>query len=270
MPRSFAIIEERQDSWVKYPREPVGSVWLIRQPAGSDPPVLALQSECPHLGCAINLKADRTGFLCPCHTSAFTLDGSPTNQVPPRPMDRLEVEVTSGDDPEVRVKFQRFRTAIRGEDPPCLTNSPNGSTNGPASSRGCRRSRERTVPGGAGWRYVSGPALMAVFLVQAFTGLLLMASYSPSSSTAWGSVYYINYEMWLGWFIRGVHHYAAQATIVLLAFHLLQVALDRRLSPAPRVHLVVRRGRCWSSRSASGTPVTSSPGTRKATGPPRS
>ena len=25
-------------------------------------------------------------------------------------MDRLEVELTQGDDPEVRVKFQRFRT----------------------------------------------------------------------------------------------------------------------------------------------------------------
>ncbi len=50
-----------------------------------------------------------------------------------------------------------------------------------------------------------------------------MTAYSPSSSTAWGSVYYINYEMWLGWFIRGVHHFAAQAMIALLAFHLLQV-----------------------------------------------
>jgi ubiquinol-cytochrome c reductase cytochrome b subunit len=86
-----------------------------------------------------------------------------------------------------------------------------------------RQSRERTIPGGAGWRYVSGPALMAVFLIQAFTGLLLMTSYSPSTASAWGSVYYIHYEMWLGWFIRGIHHYAAQATIVLLAFHLLQV-----------------------------------------------
>ncbi len=86
-----------------------------------------------------------------------------------------------------------------------------------------RRSRERTVPGGAGWRYVSGPMLTAVFLVQAFTGLMLMTSYSPSSSSAWGSVFYINNEMWLGWFIRGVHHYAAQAMVALLAFHLLQV-----------------------------------------------
>jgi ubiquinol-cytochrome c reductase cytochrome b subunit len=83
--------------------------------------------------------------------------------------------------------------------------------------------REKPIPGGAGWRYVSGPALAAVFFVQAFTGLLMMTSYSPSSSTAWGSVYYINHEMWLGWFIRGVHHYAAQAMMTLLIFHLLQV-----------------------------------------------
>ena len=109
-PRSFAIIKERHDAWVKYPREPVGSVWLIRQPAGTNPPVIAFTSECPHLGCAINLSADRKGFLCPCHTSSFDLEGMPTNQVPPRPMDRLLVELSGDDDPEVRVKLDRFRT----------------------------------------------------------------------------------------------------------------------------------------------------------------
>ena len=62
-----------------------------------------------------------------------------------------------------------------------------------------------------------------VFLVQAFTGVLLMASYSPSSSTAWASVFYISHDVWFGWFIRGVHHFSAQAMIVLLALHLLQV-----------------------------------------------
>jgi menaquinol-cytochrome c reductase iron-sulfur subunit len=117
IPRSFAIIEERQDAWVRYPREPIGSVWLIRQPKGSKEPVIALQSECPHLGCAINLKGDQTGFLCPCHTSAFTFDGKPTNQVPPRPMDRLDVEFSADDDPEVRVKYQRFRTATEEKIP---------------------------------------------------------------------------------------------------------------------------------------------------------
>jgi len=110
VPRWFAIIADRRDAWVKYPREPVGAVWLIRQPAGSNPPVIALSSECPHLGCAVNLTADGQSFLCPCHTSAFDLQGRQKNTVPPRPMDRLDVELTAGDDPEVRVKFQRFRT----------------------------------------------------------------------------------------------------------------------------------------------------------------
>ena len=50
-----------------------------------------------------------------------------------------------------------------------------------------------------------------------------MISYSPSSSTAWGSVFYISDQMTLGWFIRGIHHFGSQAMVVLLALHLLQV-----------------------------------------------
>jgi menaquinol-cytochrome c reductase iron-sulfur subunit len=110
VPRSFAIIEERRDAWIKYPREPVGSVWLIRQAKGASEPVIALSSECPHLGCAVNLGADGKSFHCPCHTSSFELDGTKKNSVPPRNMDRLEVKLTEGDDPEVRIKFRRFRT----------------------------------------------------------------------------------------------------------------------------------------------------------------
>ncbi|MGC8639716.1 MAG: ubiquinol-cytochrome c reductase iron-sulfur subunit [Isosphaeraceae bacterium] len=110
VPRSFAIIRDRTDAWVKYPREPAGSVWLIRQPSGANPEVIAYTAECPHLGCAINLSADQKTFFCPCHTSSFDLEGKPQNQVPPRPMDRLDVELTGDPDPRVRVKFQRFRS----------------------------------------------------------------------------------------------------------------------------------------------------------------
>jgi Rieske Fe-S protein len=110
IPRSFAIIKDRTDAWVKYPSEPVGSVWLIRQPAGAKPAVIAYSAECPHLGCAINLAADGKTFLCPCHTSAFDFEGRPQNVVPPRPMDRLDVELTADPDPKVRVKFQRFQS----------------------------------------------------------------------------------------------------------------------------------------------------------------
>jgi quinol-cytochrome oxidoreductase complex cytochrome b subunit/mono/diheme cytochrome c family protein len=82
---------------------------------------------------------------------------------------------------------------------------------------------EEPIPGGARWRYVFGSALSTTFVIQLATGLLLMCSYSPSSSTAWGSVFYINHDMTFGWFLRGIHHFGSQAMIVLLAMHLLQV-----------------------------------------------
>lgn len=118
-PRSFAVIEERQDAWVKYPREPVGSVWLVRQPSGSKPEVIAFTAECPHLGCAVNLTGEGSSrsFLCPCHTSRFDLSGKPENTVPPRPMDTLDVELSTDPDPEVLVKFQRFRTQAKEKTP---------------------------------------------------------------------------------------------------------------------------------------------------------
>jgi menaquinol-cytochrome c reductase iron-sulfur subunit len=110
VPKSFAIIEERQDAWVKYPPEPIGSVWLVRQPEGSKVPVVAFTAECPHLGCAVNLSADGKNFFCPCHTSSFDFTGKPLNTVPPRGMDTLDVKVTTDADPSVEVRFQRFRT----------------------------------------------------------------------------------------------------------------------------------------------------------------
>ena len=49
-------------------------------------------------------------------------------------------------------------------------------------------------------------------------------AYSPSSQTAWESVYYIQNEMSGGWFLRGIHHYMAQAMNILLVLHLMQVS----------------------------------------------
>lgn len=117
VPQSFGIVRDQVDAWVKYPQEPAGSVWLVRQPEGVEPAVIAYSAECPHLGCAINLMGDGKSFICPCHTSAFDLDGKPLNHVPPRPMDRLDVELSRDDDPEVRVRFQRFRTLAEEQIP---------------------------------------------------------------------------------------------------------------------------------------------------------
>lgn len=82
------------------------------------------------------------------------------------------------------------------------------------------------VPGGARWRYVWGSTLSFAFFVQVITGVVLWMAYSPSAGSAWESVYYIQYEMWGGWFLRGIHHYTAQFMTLLLALHLMQVVID--------------------------------------------
>jgi ubiquinol-cytochrome c reductase cytochrome b subunit len=82
------------------------------------------------------------------------------------------------------------------------------------------------VPGGARWRYVWGSTLVFTFSLQVITGIFLWTAYSPSAQTAWESVYYIQEVMFLGSIVRGMHHFAAQAMVVLLAIHLIQVIID--------------------------------------------
>ncbi len=82
------------------------------------------------------------------------------------------------------------------------------------------------IPGGARWRYVWGSTLVFTFVTQMITGLFLWMFYSPSAQTAWESVYYIQHQAGGGWLLRGIHHYTAQAMIVLLALHVFQVVLD--------------------------------------------
>lgn len=84
---------------------------------------------------------------------------------------------------------------------------------------------EEPIRGGARWAYVFGSALLGIFLLQAISGVALMTSYSPSDKAAWASVHFIQFKQAGGWFVRGVHHYGAQAMIVLLGLHLAQVAL---------------------------------------------
>ncbi len=82
------------------------------------------------------------------------------------------------------------------------------------------------IRGGARWRYVWGSTLTFVFFLQVVTGVMLWMGYSPSAKTAWESVYFIQHEMTMGWLVRGIHHFAAQAMVLLLLFHLVQVVVD--------------------------------------------
>lgn len=84
--------------------------------------------------------------------------------------------------------------------------------------------RNRMLPDGPRWEYVTASCLLWMLVVEILTGLLLMTTYSPSATTAWSSIHYIE-QMSSGSFIRGVHYYASQALIVLFALHTIRVLL---------------------------------------------
>lgn len=116
-PYFFPVVTDRQDAWTQYKSQKVGAVYLIREP-GTETPI-AFTAKCPHAGCSIGYSAEEEKFKCPCHTSAFKLDGSRARgdeEVTPRDMDPLEVklnsiEVADGESvTEVLVTFVDYQT----------------------------------------------------------------------------------------------------------------------------------------------------------------
>jgi len=90
--------------------------------------------------------------------------------------------------------------------------------------------RTRVLPHGPSWTLTSGGCVFALLLIQCVTGLLLMASYSPSSLTAWASVHFIDQTL-AGKFLRGVHHFASHALIIVFFLHLLRVLITAAFRP---------------------------------------
>ncbi len=81
------------------------------------------------------------------------------------------------------------------------------------------------IVGGACWCKAVPAVILFVFCVQAITGFFLWTYYSPSTQTAWESVYYLQYEVAGGWLLRAIHHYAGQTLLVLVGLYLLQLII---------------------------------------------
>ncbi|REJ94574.1 MAG: Rieske (2Fe-2S) protein [Planctomycetota bacterium] len=86
-PRSFKVIADLQDYWNKFPNAEIGSVYMRLDGNGE---VQCFNARCPHLGCTVKYNSNDANYACPCHDSAFSLDGERTNEIPPRGMDSLE------------------------------------------------------------------------------------------------------------------------------------------------------------------------------------
>ncbi len=84
---------------------------------------------------------------------------------------------------------------------------------------------QRMLPNGPSWTLSTASCLFWLLVIEIMTGVLMMTTYSPSTSNAWASVHYIESAPG-GSFIRGLHYYAAQAMIILLICHLVRVVLQ--------------------------------------------
>ena len=81
------------------------------------------------------------------------------------------------------------------------------------------------IPASSGWRQAFGSVAVFLFLVQAFTGVLLAINYAPTPGEAYNSLRYILTDLTGGRLIRGLHHWGASMMIVVVALHLIQVFL---------------------------------------------
>ena len=81
------------------------------------------------------------------------------------------------------------------------------------------------MPASSGWHQVFGSVAVFLFLVQAFTGILLAFNYAPTPGDAYNSLRYILTELTGGRLIRGLHHWGASMMIVVVVLHMVQVFL---------------------------------------------
>ncbi len=105
VPKRFTISGTQIDAWNTYPNEPIGAVYLTRQP---DDKVLAFQVVCPHAGCSVEYHRSSKLFRCPCHNSTFKLDGETANPSNPAARGLDALEVTIDEKGNISVRFQEF------------------------------------------------------------------------------------------------------------------------------------------------------------------
>lgn len=120
VPRYFPVLADRNDAWNRYPQQRIGAVYLLQERGQQErgQPPTAFAAKCPHAGCFIGYTPGSEVFQCPCHTSAFHLDGTRVHgdaEVSPRDMDRLPVElkpvgVGVEEDVEIWVEYIEFQT----------------------------------------------------------------------------------------------------------------------------------------------------------------
>ena len=73
------------------------------------------------------------------------------------------------------------------------------------------------------WWWCLGGTPAYLFVVQIVTGILLAFYYEPAPATAYDSVRYVTEEAAYGWFVRGLHKWAATLMVAAVVLHQMRV-----------------------------------------------
>lgn len=84
---------------------------------------------------------------------------------------------------------------------------------------------DEEIPGGARFAYTEGSAILALFLLQAVTGLLQIFFYVPTVDHAYNSLGFLRTEVPFGWLIHNLHYWGAQVMIIVVVLHMVRVFL---------------------------------------------
>ncbi|MFZ5832034.1 MAG: ubiquinol-cytochrome c reductase iron-sulfur subunit [Planctomycetota bacterium] len=85
-------------------------VWIVRFRYRGQDRIVAYRAECTHLGCITQWNPAEGKFRCPCHGSAFGIDGLNLEGPAPRPLERCAIRLTAGG----QLEIERSRV-FRGE-----------------------------------------------------------------------------------------------------------------------------------------------------------
>ncbi len=81
------------------------------------------------------------------------------------------------------------------------------------------------IPASSGWHQVLGSVALFLFMVQAFTGIMLAFNYAPTPGEAYDSLRYILTALTAGPLMRGLHHWGASMIVVVVILHMVQAFL---------------------------------------------
>jgi quinol-cytochrome oxidoreductase complex cytochrome b subunit len=92
---------------------------------------------------------------------------------------------------------------------------------------------KKKVPRTLGFAACFGGLSLLTFMVQVFTGMLLLMYYKPDPAQAWDSVTFVKSNVSMGWLVQRIHTVGANLMIVLVLMHMLRVAYYK-IFRAPR------------------------------------